>query len=187
MPKKIAIVGPESTGKSSLCQDLATFFRSPKVDEVARQYLSDLGRPYQKQDVETIAKKQIETEQKCLDQNPEWLFCDTNLLVIKIWMEHAYGTCPDWILERVKNYDYDFTLLLIPDLGWTQDPLREHPHHQLFFYQWFESELRKLGCLWVPIGGEGTDRMANALSAIQENFPAEFQVQQGLIGKITGF
>ena len=61
------------------------------------------------------------------------VFCDTDLLVIKIWSEHSFGYCPDWILRRIEQQQYDLVLLLNVDLPWEPDPLREHPHHRQYF------------------------------------------------------
>jgi nicotinamide riboside kinase len=178
MLKKIALVGPESSGKSSLCGSLANWFRSPKVDEVARDYLNGLSGPYQKEDVENIARLQLNTEKEMENHHPNWLFCDTNLLVIKIWMEHAYGNCPEWILEHLKKYRYNLTLLLKPDLGWMPDPLREHPDKQMYFFDLYVAELQKLGCRWETVEGLGDDRLKNALGLIHKNFPTEFPVSK---------
>ncbi|MEL7147495.1 MAG: ATP-binding protein, partial [Bacteroidota bacterium] len=64
---RIAIVGPESTGKTTLARSLAKHLQTSWVPEFARQYLEDLGRDYQKSDLVTIARGQLKTEDEKLN------------------------------------------------------------------------------------------------------------------------
>ena len=63
-PKKIVVIGPESTGKSTLCEQLAAHFKTEWVPEFAREYLLELGRPYNYDDLLIIAKGQLEQEDR---------------------------------------------------------------------------------------------------------------------------
>jgi nicotinamide riboside kinase len=166
--RKIAIVGPESTGKSALSKLLADHFGCRWVPEVARNYLEKLGRPYTRSDVEEIARLQLQEEEKESGKTGEFLICDTNLLVIKIWMEHAYGFCPEWIENEIRARKYDLHILMKPDIGWVPDPLREHPDLQLYFFSQYEKALVSLECAWISVGGHGPDRLKNALQGIHE-------------------
>jgi NadR type nicotinamide-nucleotide adenylyltransferase len=165
-PIKIAIVGPESTGKSVLTQALAVHFKGLWVPEAAREYLEKLARPYQKGDVEEIARLQIQAEKEALKSQVPIVFCDTNLLVIKVWMEHRFGTCPTWILDSLSDYRYDLSLLCDIDLNWEPDPLREHPHLRNHFRKVYENELTNLNCKWNWVRGYGQQRMETAISQI---------------------
>src|SRR5436190_21605570 len=62
--KKIVITGPESTGKTSLCQQLAEHFHTEWCPEYAREYLLKHGMNYSYDDLLTIAKGQVELEEK---------------------------------------------------------------------------------------------------------------------------
>ncbi|MBK9400812.1 MAG: ATP-binding protein [Bacteroidetes bacterium] len=124
---KIAIVGPESTGKSSLALALSRHFNSPYVPEVARGYLENYGPNYRYEDLKKIARLQCQAEDQLLVNHPPLLFCDTTLMVIKIWSEYKYQRCDDWIIAEEKSRPYDLFLLTDIDLPWEQDPLREHP------------------------------------------------------------
>ncbi len=124
---KIAIVGPESTGKSSLALALSRHFNTPFVREVARAYLEKHGPDYRYEDLKKIAKLQCEEEDLLLAADPPLLICDTTLMVIKIWSEFKYQSCDDWIITEEKSRSYDLFLLTDIDLPWEQDPLREHP------------------------------------------------------------
>src|SRR5262245_33143576 len=125
--KKIAIVGPESTGKTTLAEKLSEHYHTAFVPEYAREYIGKLKRKYTLQDIEIISRKQLELEDEKAKGTGKVLFCDTNLIVSKIWAENSFGECPQWISEEIKNRHYDFYLLMDIDLPWVADEQREHP------------------------------------------------------------
>lgn len=141
--KRIAIIGPESTGKSELCQHLARIYDTEWVPEFARFYLDRLGRPYEETDLLAIAQGQMVWEDDKAEEAGEYLFCDTNLIVIKIWSDHKYGHTDSWILEELARRKYDYYLLNNIDLSWQPDPQREHPNLRKHFFQLFENYLKE--------------------------------------------
>lgn len=155
---KVAITGPESTGKSTLAEQLARHYDTVWVPEYARTYVGNLGRPYTLEDLEAIARGQLALEQEMQQQANTVLFSDTDLLVIKIWSEHAFGHCPAWILEKLKQQNYNLCLLMGVDLPWEPDPQREHPHLRAFFYDWYKRELQALEVPFVEITGQQEER-----------------------------
>ncbi|ALI99573.1 AAA family ATPase [Rufibacter tibetensis] len=165
---KIAITGPESTGKSTLAAQLGQHYGAPWVPEYARTYLDELGRPYEAPDLEAIAKGQLKLWQAEAEKNPELLFLDTELLVLKIWSEHAYGICSSFILENLRQQNCDLYLLLNVDLPWQPDPQREHPHLRQFFYDWYKRELEQMGVPFAEISGSADLRLQKAIEAIEK-------------------
>ena len=165
--KKIAIVGPESTGKSDLSRALAKHFNTVWVPEYARRYIDNLNRPYEKNDLFKIAIGQIQAEDQLEQKADKFLFCDTNLWVIKIWSEHKYGNCADWILKELKDRFYDLHLLTYIDLPWQDDPQREHPTLRQYFFDVYKNELDSAGINYKIISGLGHERIENAISAIE--------------------
>lgn len=164
--KKIAITGPECSGKTTLSNELATIFKSPLVPEFARNYLSNLNRPYTNEDVELIAKGQLESEKKWLTQATKFIFCDTDLLVIKIWMDVRFKSCPEWISQFLKSTPYTLHLLCKPDLPWVADPQRENPHDRDLLFYLYKKSLDDLQLPYVIIDGIGKTRTEKALQAI---------------------
>lgn len=164
--KKIAIVGPESTGKSMLAQGLAKHYQTVWVPEYARGYLDKLGRPYEQTDLIKIAHGQLRLEDEWQNDAKNLLICDTNLVVVKIWSEFKYGVCDLEILERMNERKYDLHLLTAIDLPWEPDPLREHPNKREELYARYESELNKQGVPFFVIHGENHERIKNAIHAI---------------------
>src|SRR5882757_9813383 len=104
--KKIVIIGPESTGKSTLCEGLAAHFKSDWVPEYAREYLLKHGKNYQFADLITIARGQLELEDAhaaSLQERGEdaFLFIDTDMHVMKVWGEFVFGRCDTWVLDQI--------------------------------------------------------------------------------------
>ncbi|AKQ44612.1 ATPase [Rufibacter radiotolerans] len=163
---KIAITGPESTGKSTLAAQLAHHYQAPWVPEYARTYLEQLGRPYEASDLEQIALGQQALWVAQSAENPAILLLDTELLVLKIWSEHAYGSCAPSIQVGLRQQEVDLYLLLNVDLPWEPDPQREHPHLRQYFYDWYKRELEELGAPYAEISGSAEERVQNAIQAI---------------------
>jgi NadR type nicotinamide-nucleotide adenylyltransferase len=164
--KKIAIVGPESTGKSTLAKMLARHYNTIWVEEYARKYIDNLSVPYQKHDLDIIAKGQIRSEDELIESANRILICDTNLIVIKIWSEHKYGFCEEWIINELSIRRYHLHLLTYIDLPWEEDPQREHPDKREYFYELYKTELVSRKFPYAEIKGNIQDRFTDSVSAI---------------------
>jgi len=167
MIRRIAITGPESTGKSWLSEKLADHYGTVFAPEYSRLYLAKLGRPYQYEDIAIIAKGQRQNEISAIERANERLFCDTDPIVTKIWSEYKFGHCDPWILNEIENHPHDFYLLMNIDLPWEPDPLREHPleREQLFGLYLKELTLRKLP--FAIVSGQHDDRLRNAIQQME--------------------
>lgn len=173
--KKIVIIGPESTGKSTLCQDLAAHFGTAWCPEFARQYLLDNGTDYTYGDLLVIAKGQQTLEDKLLPEaKPPFYFIDTNQYVMKVWCEVVFSDCHSWIIQQIAQRQYDFYLLCDVDLPWVQDGLREYPdlmqRQQLF--NTYKDIVINSGTPWAVISGAPSERLPNALTALAQAFPS---------------
>ena len=166
---RIAVTGPESTGKSILTQQLASFFGTAWVPEYAREYIDRLDRPYNEADILEIAKGQLEREEEKSAVAKGILFCDTELTVARIWSEVKYGHCHPWILERLEDHTYDLYLLCDIDVPWENDPQREHPHMREQLFTLYKKELSGRGCRFGVVTGLGAVRLQNAIELIRKN------------------
>lgn len=164
---RIAVTGPESTGKSELAERLADHYQTCCVPEFAREYIGRLDRPYTLDDIIFIAKQQFEQENNAAAVARGMLICDTEATVTKIWAEHSYGQCPQWIQENIDTHHYDLYLLCDIDLPWQQDPQREHPHLRKHFFDLYFDELKRRNEAFAVISGKGSLRLANAVNAIE--------------------
>jgi NadR type nicotinamide-nucleotide adenylyltransferase len=165
--KRIAITGPESTGKSTLSAQLASRYQTVWVPEYAREYLTRLDRPYTIDDLLAIAKGQIQLEQSWLEKASRVLFSDTELIVMKVWSEHAFGQCPEWILRGIAQQQYDLYLLTGIDIPWQPDPQREHPHLRQYFYELYRRELQERNLNFVEIHGTPSERLSQAIQSVE--------------------
>ena len=156
---KIIVTGPESSGKTTLCKALAKHFTISSSKEYARKYLEKLDRDYTQEDLITIAKGQLKSEQK-----PTLL--DTDLITIKIWSNYKYGSCDKWILDQIRKQKSEkrFYLLCKPDLAWEEDTLRENAKNRMDLFKLYKKELENLKHNYYTIKGE--NRTKNAISKI---------------------
>ena len=137
------------------------------MPEYARAYLSGLSRPYQAADLLSMARGQLAAERRAWDPRRPYLFCDTNLLVIRIWSEVKYGYC-DPEIRRLEGLErYALHLLTYPDLPWEPDPLRESPHALQALFARYEAALQAAGVSYAVVRGQGPERLAAAVAAIE--------------------
>lgn len=163
---RIAITGPESTGKSWLAENLAASYQTIWVREYAREYLAGINRHYEEEDILKIARGQRQLEQESETMAHGFLFSDTEMLVTKIWSEVKYGSCHPWILNEFAHQDYDLYLLCDIDLPWEYDPLREHPDQRQFLFDYYHKELTIHNFPFCIINGSGLQRLDNAIKCI---------------------
>ena len=169
---RIAILGPESTGKSTLAETLSEHFKVPWIPEFAREYIENLALPYTFDDVCTIARQQIEVE-KFYEESiskDKMVFFDTELIITKVWFEYKYKTVPEFVTERMKCGFYDFYLLCAPDLAWEADSVREHGTDREFFFDWYKQEIEQSGKPYGIVDGIGNQRFQNALNSVNSYF-----------------
>ena len=161
--QKIVITGPESSGKTTLAASLAEHYQIPRVPEYARDYINQLGRPYQEKDLLIIAQGQVSREDQVI-QTTDLLICDTSLLVIKIWSEYRYGRCHPWILEQLGQRPVDLYLLCSPDIPWEYDPQRENAQDRDILFKQYQQALTDQP--YVTIQGNRIQRLQQAINAI---------------------
>ena len=176
MIKKIVVIGPESTGKSTLCAQLAALYQTDWVKEYARQYLLTNGTDYTFNDLLDVAKGQIDLEEAALKtvaqhtKNPApLLFLDTDMQVMKVWCEFVFGQCHHWILNTIVERKYDLYLLCNIDLPWVKDELREYPDWvtREKLYHHYKDILINQQVPWIEISGTSDERLQNAVDAVE--------------------
>lgn len=167
--RKIVVIGPESTGKSTLSAALAAVLHTVWVPEYAREYLEPRANEYDYQDLLRIADGQTEQEDRLEKEASGCLVCDTDLYVIKVWSEHRYGKVEDRILQEIAARRYDLYLLCSPDIPWAADPLREYPEPEMryYFYQIYRDIVIHSGVPWTTVCGSPEQRLEQALSAVR--------------------
>lgn len=165
---KIAVVGPESTGKSSMSAYLAKHYHTVWVPEFARDYCAALTAPCTWQDEINMFNGQLALEEELLPQANGLLICDTTFITVKIWSDYTFGRSPQEVLNELPKHPYDLYLLLNIDLPWEEDPLRDFPHMREHFMAVWYKELNALNARYVLISGTGEARYINAVKAVDE-------------------
>jgi len=166
---KIAVVGPESTGKSTMANYLAEKLHTLCVPEYARFYCKNLNRAYTLQDEVNMFYGQVALEEAFLNRSPEILVCDTTILTVKIWCDHLFGSTPAEVTDEIAVRHYDFFLLMDIDLPWEDDPLRDFPEQREHFLDVWKKELKALNANYELISGLGEQRLQNGLEAVKRN------------------
>lgn len=167
---RIALIGPESSGKTTLAQQLAMHFHTMWVPEYARDYVAELDRDYTLDDIVHIAKEQLAMEEKMLNKANRFLFTDTELIISKVWCEDVFKYTPAWIEEQLHATVYDLYLLTDHDLPWEHDPVRENPHRREYFFMLYKEHLDQMRLPYSIISGSGEVRMKNAVNAVERFF-----------------
>ena len=146
---KIIITGPESSGKTTLCNALSKHFNLPFSKEYAREYLNTLKRDYNLDDLLKIAKGQLHTENGLQ-------LLDTDLITLKIWSEYKYGSCDKWILTQIEKQKSEkrFYILCSPDIPWQSDNQRENPNDREELFKIYKQVLDNLGHDYFIVEGE---------------------------------
>ena len=169
--RKIVVTGPESTGKTDLSEALAAKMNARWIPEYARGYIENLGRPYRYEDLEIIARQQIQQEKEAADVTDEGiLILDTWLIITKVWFEMVYGKSPVWMEVYITSANIDLFLVCSPDLPWIADPVRENGgemRNKLF--ERYCREIEKFGFEYEIVTGFGEDRLNNACKHLQSH------------------
>ncbi|MEP6583416.1 MAG: ATP-binding protein [Ginsengibacter sp.] len=173
--KKFVIIGPESTGKSVLCGQLAEHYKTQWLPEYAREYLLKNGTDYSYEDLLIIAKGQIGLEEKFIQKvksetGNSMLFIDTDMYVMKVWSEYVFNKCHNWILNRIAERCYDGYILCSPDIDWVADELREYPdlatRQKLYYY--YKDIMVSQAIPWVNITGNYNERFGRAAKFVDD-------------------
>jgi NadR type nicotinamide-nucleotide adenylyltransferase len=183
---KVAVIGPESTGKSTLCELLAQHYDTQWCPEFAREYLLTHGTDYTYDDLLYIAKGQLAMEDEYIQstvdgqhssvnlnspfttQHSRLLFIDTEMYVMKVWCEFVFGKCHRWVLDQIIERKYDLYLLCNTDLPWVKDELREYPDLKTRdrLYHIYKDIMINQSTPWVDISGDYDKRLQTAIRTI---------------------
>ena len=167
--KKVVIIGPESTGKSTLSEQLASHYKTTWCPEFAREYLKENGTDYSFDDLLNIARGQITLEDNLLTKaKNNFYFIDTDMYVMKVWCEFVFDKCHRWILDQIVERKYDLYLLCNTDLPWVKDELREYPdlESRQKLYNIYKDIMINQPVPWVDISGSYGQRFEKARAAV---------------------
>ena len=142
---RIGIIGPESTGKTTLAKELAERYQGIYVPEYAREFVEKKGSTEVTWDeLCEIAKKQIE---RLAIRDEGLVVFDTELIITKVWFDYAFGRWPEWLDKAIKQYPMDVYVILYPDLPWVPDPARSNGSDEIRMelFERYKQEVEALG------------------------------------------
>ncbi len=170
---KVVLFGPESTGKTTLSNQLARHYHTVWAPEFARDYLQEKWNNERKtcenSDLIPIAIGQIKLENTLAKKADKVLICDTDLLETKVYSEEYYGGFVDPILDKAaKENTYDLYLLTYIDTPWEADDLRDRPEQRLEMFKAFEKALKDHDRPYILLKGNKQKRLKEAILAIDK-------------------
>lgn len=182
MLKKIVVIGPESTGKSTLCSQLAQHFNTVWCAEYAREYLLKNGTNYTYNQLLEVAMGQVKLEDETIDVATQLyaaalaqgknipVIIDTDMHVMQVWCNFVFGKVHPFVKEQLQQRQYDLYLLCNTDLPWVKDELREYPdlatRQELFNI--YKSLLDNQPVPWQLISGTHQHRLNIAIEAVNK-------------------
>lgn len=169
---KIAMFGPESTGKTTLSKELATHFDTVWIPEFARDYLQEkldkTGEICVLEDLLPIAIGQTKLENESLALANTYLFCDTNLLVTKVFSEIYYNYCDPILDKAARKHKYDLFFLTDVDVPWEDDGLRDSPENRQVIFDTFKTALEINNKPYILLSGDKKSRLKKAIAIIND-------------------
>ena len=171
-PLRIALFGPESTGKSTLAEKLAVRFGEPWSPEFVREFWDTHGGVITAADLDAIARGQIAGEDAAVARAGRAVFCDTELLTCVLWDDLLFpDACPAWVRAEAERRAGGIALWLLcdTDLPWSPDPQRCFPDaagRTMCRRLWREA-LASRGLAFVEISGDWAAREARAVAAVE--------------------
>ena len=161
----MSIVGPESTGKTTLAKELARLHRGVWLPEYAREYLSDAR--YSEGEVHIVAREQLSRERDLVAAKPHFGVLDTDAVVLRIWFAEKFGHVPAYIRRHLVAQAKRCYLLTYPDLPWEFDPQRESKSDLVRLFELYERVLIELGFDYRVVEGRGSERTRCAIEGLQ--------------------
>lgn len=165
MIKRIAITGPESSGKTSLAEDLASHFKTNYAPEFAREFLMK-NKNYNQQDLDIIAQGQLD-EIKKIETN-RIVISDTDMLVLKIWSLVVFKSVSAFIEESLSRQQFDLYILCSPDIPWEYDPLRVDEHNRDELFELYYKEIIANNYNYIIVNGSKKQRLSQVLKYLSE-------------------
>ena len=160
---KIAITGPESSGKTTLCKSLSEHFKTPYITEFSRTYLEKKNGSYNQADLDKIAEghlKLISNEEKKI------MIYDSDFIVLEIWSKYKFGNTTKLINKLVRKNLFDLHILCKPDIPWEEDPLRENKYDRDYLFGLYKESLNRYKKHYITVSGLHIERLKKSIDKI---------------------
>ena len=170
-PKRVVLIGPESTGKSWLAGELGALYGVPWSREYAREYVERHAAALAYGDVDAIGRGQEQLEDaaiaRAVAEAAPLVVLDTDLVSTAVYSRHYYGDCPAWIEEAAARRLAELYLLHHVDVPWVaEENQREQPERRAELFERFRATLSASGARVTAIHGAWDERRRRAVLAI---------------------
>lgn len=167
--KTIVVTGPESAGKTTLAQDLASSLEGALyVPEFARVYLDAAGSDYTFSDYISMLKGQRAWQEWYGLKQPKYLICDTDYTVFQVWAQEKYGVMPNELYAWKTKHKADLYLLCVPEMPWEPDPLRESPESRERLFEVYLTLLQSEQHRFEIMQGDRATRFSSSVLALRQ-------------------
>ena len=163
---RIAITGPESSGKTTLAKALSEHYAVSYIPEFARTYLEETEGKYEQSDLDTIAQGQLKS---LVSSKDNIVICDTDFSVLEIWSEYKYKNTSELIKKLVRKELFDLHILCSPDIPWEEDSLRENQNSREELFELYKESLNRYNKNFIVVNGSAKNRLEKSLQAIDIN------------------
>jgi NadR type nicotinamide-nucleotide adenylyltransferase len=164
---RIAITGPESSGKTTLAKELAKQLNAQFIPEFAREYLQESSGKYEISDLDEIARGHLNQITK--SQNSIQIV-DSDFIVLKVWSDYRFGKSSSLIDQLVSKNIFEFYFLCSPDIPWEEDSLRENPNDRDLLFEQYLIQLNERKLPFEIISGTEEERIEKCIAILTERF-----------------
>lgn len=165
---KVVLTGSECTGKTDMARRLGEHYAAPVSAEFVREYAEQRGGRLEFTDHGPIARGQMAAEDAAIAKTRDLVVLDTDLVSTALYCEHYYGRCPTWIADEALRRAGDLYLLMMPDIPWIADGVRDRGDRREEMHALFRTRLEEWSLPFAEIGGDGDARMRAAVAVIDQ-------------------
>lgn len=173
LAKRVVVVGAESTGTTTLAQELAEHFGVPCVPEYGREWTEErpggIQSPWQSVEFDLVAGQQARLEDDAARRSPRpLLICDTDVLATAVWHERYVGARSATVEALARARVPALYLLTAPDIPFVQDGMRDGEHLRSWMTGRFREALAHQPAPWVELSGSRDTRLSGGIRAVEE-------------------
>jgi nicotinamide riboside kinase len=168
--RRVVVMGPESTGKTTLARELARRYNTVWTTEYLRVHLDAKQAECTPDDLPKVVAGHRATEAVLARLANRVLFCDTDPLMTAVYSRFYYHEVPEWLEAAAVERRAAHYLLLDADVPWVADPQRDQPHGRERILAMCREQLDRYGLPWTLLSGSWDERLRQACSLVDALF-----------------